>query len=192
MLAAGMMTAILFVAIPVILLWLGAGFVGARYIPNDCVGIVEKLWSMKGSVPNGHIVAFNGEAGYQARVVRGGLHFRLWRWQYKIHKAPLVTVPQGKIAYVYARDGEPLTPGQTLARVVDCNNFQDSDLFLQGVAAQGEAAALVGGQRGRQRTILREGVYAINLALFVVITEERVFQAGAADKGEIQKLIDWQ
>src|SRR5205085_1152830 len=102
------------------------------------------------------------------------------------------TVPQGKIAYVYARDGEPLTPGQTLARVVDCNNFQDSDLFLQGVAAQGEAAALVGGQRGRQRTILREGVYAINLALFVVITEERVFQAGAADKGEIQKLIDWQ
>src|SRR4051812_35898638 len=142
------------VAIPLVLLWLATAFVGARYIPNDCVGIVEKLWSLKGSVPNGHIVAFNGEAGYQARVLRGGMHFRLWRWQYQIHKAPLVTVPAGKIAYVYARDGEPLTPGQTLARVVDCNNFQDSDLFLQGVAARGEAAALQGGQRGRQRTVL--------------------------------------
>src|SRR6476661_6670624 len=119
----------LLVAIP--LLWLATAFVVARYIPNDCVGIVEKLWSAKGSVPNGHIIAFNGEAGYQARVLRGGLHFRLWRWQYKIEKAPLVTVPQGKIAYVYARDGEPLPAGQTLARVVDCNNFQDSWAFLR-------------------------------------------------------------
>src|SRR4051812_42037223 len=186
MLAAGMITAIFLVAIPLVPLWLGAGFVGARYIPNDCVGIVEKLWSMKGSVPNGHIVAFNGEAGYQARVLRGGLHFWLWRWQYKIHKAPLVTVPQGKIAYVYARDGEPLTPGQTLARVcVDCNNFQDARTFLDN-------ASSTGGQRGRQRAILREGVYAINLALFVVITEEAVYQTGADVKTELQKLLDWQ
>src|SRR5204863_9130542 len=141
-LGASVVSLALMVAIPLLLLWLVAGFVGARYIPNEYVGIVEKLWSMRGSVGEGRIIAPGGEAGYQAHVLRGGLHFRLWRWQYRIHKAPLVTVPAGKIAYVYARDGEPLTPGQTLARVVDCNNFQDSDLFLQGVAARGEAAAL--------------------------------------------------
>ena len=30
---------------------------GLRYIPNDRVGIVEKLWSAKGSVPEGRIIA---------------------------------------------------------------------------------------------------------------------------------------
>ena len=105
---------------------------GLRYIANNRVGIVEKLWSIKGSVPEGGIIALNGEAGFQAEVLRGGLHFGLWRWQYRIHKVPLVTVPQGKIGYVYARDGEPLAPSQTLGRVVPCNNFQDARGFLVG------------------------------------------------------------
>ena len=59
-------------------------------------------------------------------MLRGGLHFGLWRWQYRIHKLPLVTVPQGKIGYVYARDGEALLPSQTLGQVIPCNNFQDA------------------------------------------------------------------
>ena len=82
-----------------------------------------------------------------------------------MHKVRLVTISQGKIGYVYARDGEPLPSSQTLGRVVECNNFQDAAAFLSAMAP---AAC---GQRGRQRAILREGVYAINLALFVVITE---------------------
>ncbi len=81
---------------------------GLRYIANNRVGIVEKLWSLKGSVPEGGIIALGGEAGFQSEVLRGGLHFGLWRWQYRIHKVPLVAVPQGKIGYVYARGGEAL------------------------------------------------------------------------------------
>ena len=46
--------------------------------------------------------------------------------------APLVTIPQGKIGYVYARDGEPLPAGQTLGSVVPCNHFQDASAFLDG------------------------------------------------------------
>src|SRR5262249_54071421 len=133
----------------------------------------EKLWSAGGSVPEGHIVALNGEAGYQAELLRGGLHFGLWRWQYRVHKTPLVTIPQGKIGYVYARDGEPLPPSQTLGRVVDCNNFQDARAFLG--ETDGKETNTLRGQRGRQRAILREGVYAINPALFVVITEDNVY-----------------
>src|SRR5216110_2161870 len=154
---------------------------GIVYIPHTQVGVIEKIWSSKGSLREGQIIARNSEAGFQARFLRGGIHFGLYPWQYRIHKEALVSVAEGKMAYVYARDGVPLEPVQTLGRTVDSNHFQDAVRFLE---AQG--------QRGRQRTILREGVYAINLALFVVITEERVFQAGAADKGEIQKLIDWQ
>src|SRR5262249_31759652 len=103
------------------------------------------------------------------------------------HKVPLVTVPQGKIGYVYARDGEPLPAGQTLGRVVECNNFQDTRAFLsQG----GEDTPT--GQRGRQRAILREGVYALNLALFVVLTEEEAFPLQLQGRGELEALINWQ
>jgi len=145
-----------------------------RYIPNQRVGVVEKLWSGLGSVPEGRIIALGGEAGYQADLLRGGVHFGLWRWQYRVHKVPLVTIPQGKIGYVYARDGEPLPPSQTIGRVVECNNFQDARAFL-GERGD-EDAPLPRGQRGRQRAILREGVYAINPALFVVITEDAVYR----------------
>ena len=50
---------------------------GLRYIANNRVGVVEKLWSMTGSVPEGRIIALDGEAGFQAEVLRGGLHFGL-------------------------------------------------------------------------------------------------------------------
>ena len=133
-----------------------------RYIPNHRVGIVEKLWSRSGSVPSG-LIALKGEAGYQPTVLRGGLHaFR--PFQYRVHSVPLVTIPQGQIGYVFARDGEPLPPTQTLARMPVDADFGDVTTFLTG-----------GGQRGPQRRILREGTYAINLAQFVVITAGQVY-----------------
>src|SRR3984957_2900053 len=138
-----------------------------RHIPNNRVGIVEKLWSSTGSLEEGQLIATDGKAGYQARLLRGGVHAGYWRWQYKIHKLPLVMVKQGCIAYVFARDGAPLDSGQTLGQVVDCNNFQDAEHFLVN-----------GGQKGRQRQILREGVYAINLAQFNVITQDGVYHLG--------------
>jgi uncharacterized membrane protein YqiK len=180
--------AITIAAIVAVILLL-ATFVGARYIPHDRVGIVEKMWSSAGSVPEGRVLALNGEAGYQSDVLRGGLHFGYWRWQYRIHRVPLVTIPQGKIGYVYARDGEALLPSQTIGRVVNCNNFQDSRAFL-GASTKVRTAGL--GQRGRQRSILREGVYAINVALFVVVTEDRVFFLNADTRLEVEKLIGWQ
>ena len=127
---------VLWIAGLVALILVGTELAGLRYIANNRVGIVEKLWSMKGSVPEGRIIALDGEAGFQAEVLRGGLHFGLWRWQYRIHKVPLVSVPQGKIGYVYARDGEALLPSQTLGQVVACNNFQDARRFLGGDATE--------------------------------------------------------
>src|SRR5437667_10564212 len=66
---------------------------GVRFIPTDRVGIVEKLWSFKGSVSGGHVMAFNGQAGYEPVLLRGGIHFGKWFWQYRIHKVPLVAIP---------------------------------------------------------------------------------------------------
>jgi uncharacterized membrane protein YqiK len=133
-----------------------------RYISNHRVGVVEKLWSRGGSVPGG-LIALHGEAGFQPDVLRGGLHvFR--PFQYRIHSLPLVTIPQGQIGYVFARDGESLPATQTLARTPDGVDFSDVRLFLEN-----------GGQRGPQRRILREGTFAINLAQFVVITAAGVY-----------------
>ena len=93
---------------------------GVRYIPHNKVGIVEKLWSSKGSLTGGRIVALEGEAGFQAELLRGGVHAGFFPWQYRIHKEPLVVISESKIGYVYARDGIPLPPTQTLGRIVDC------------------------------------------------------------------------
>ncbi|MEO7933101.1 MAG: SPFH domain-containing protein [Chthoniobacterales bacterium] len=137
---------------------------GVVYIPHTSVGIIEKLWSARGSLAEGRIIATEGEAGVQSRLLRGGLHFGLVPWQYRIHRAPLVTVAEGRIGYVYAKDGAPLEATQTLGATVQCNHFQEADAFLEK-----------GGQRGRQRAILREGVYAINTGLFVVLTETAIY-----------------
>jgi uncharacterized membrane protein YqiK len=135
---------------------------GIRYIPNNRIGIVEKRLSRRGSVKSGFI-ALHDEAGYQPDVLRGGLHY-LVPVQYVVHIAPLVTITQGKIGYVFARDGHLLEATQTLASNAAVSDFQDVAAFLSA-----------GGQRGPQRRILREGTYAINLVQFVVITEERVY-----------------
>jgi uncharacterized membrane protein YqiK len=165
----------------------GPLLLGTRYIPHNRVGIVEKLWSTEGSVNEGRLIVLHAEAGYQAEILRGGVHFLYWPWQYRIHRVPLTVVSQGKIGYVFARDGEPLRPEQTLARVVECNNYQDARAFLTGDLDPEEKR----GQRGRQRAILREGVYAINLALFVVITEEAAYQMPLGGKAEAATVSRW-
>ncbi len=104
---------------------------------------------------------------------------------------PLVTVPQGKIGYVYARDGEPLAPSQTLGCVIPCNNFQDARGFLVGEQVSPDQEPITG-QRGRQRAILREGVYAINLALFYVLTEDMVYRLDTGGPKEFKTLVNWQ
>jgi len=143
---------------------------GIRFIPNNKVGIVEMRISPLGSIDKG-VIALKGEAGFQPGLLRGGLHYLL-PIQFDVHIVPLVTIPQGKIGYVYARDGQPLPSSQVLGSNATANDFQDVTEFLQR-----------GGQRGPQRKILREGMYALNLAQFVVITEERLYYL-PLEKGE--------
>src|SRR5512141_1021548 len=152
---------------------------GIRVIPNTRIGIVEKRFSPKGSVKSGFI-ALHGEAGFQPNVLRGGVHY-LMPIQYVVHTAPLVTIPQGKIGYVFARDGKLLDPTQTLASNADVNDFQDVEGFLKN-----------GGQRGPQRRVLREGTYAINLVQFIVITDGRVYSLPLSreDMDVIQKMAN--
>jgi len=144
---------------------------GVRVIRSDQVGVVEKWWSPRGSLKDA-IIATKGEAGYQPEVLRGGIHLRS-PLMYRVRVMPLITIPQGKIGYVFARDGVPLAPEQTLGSVVQCANFQDVRAFMAN-----------GGQRGPQRAIMREGTYALNLAQFMVITESHVYYLPMGNKEE--------
>jgi hypothetical protein len=73
--------------------------------------------AMKGSINSGFI-ALNGEAGFQPEILRGGIHL-FFPFTYRIHTSDLVTVGQGKIAYVFdatarrsglRRCSQPTTP----------------------------------------------------------------------------------
>ena len=157
---AGIISLVVITIIVVVMLIVFFSWV--RIIPNNRIGVVEKRFGGRGSLRSG-LIALGGEAGYQPQVLRGGIHL-ITPFQYTIHMLPLVTIPQGKIGYIFARDGRALSPTQTLAETIPDVDFQDAAAFLRA-----------GGQRGPQRLVLREGTYAINLMQFVVITEERVF-----------------
>jgi uncharacterized membrane protein YqiK len=141
---------------------------GAVLISERQVGIVVKRWGGLGLQP-GRLIALAGEAGYQADTLAPGLHFGLWRWQFRIIKVPVTVVPQGEIALVLAADGAAIPAERILAKVVDSDNFQDARKFLVN-----------GGEKGRQLGFLTGGTYRINSALFTVITSHTAEGNGMA------------
>jgi uncharacterized membrane protein YqiK len=139
------------------LLWLFVMLGGVRVIREDQSGLVIKRFGR--SLPPGRIVALDGEAGYQARMLPPGWHFGMFVWRYQVRCVPMMVVPPGEIALVVAADGATTPPSRILARAVACDQFQDAVAFLRG-----------GGERGRQIAVLTAGVYRINTALFQVVT----------------------
>jgi uncharacterized membrane protein YqiK len=122
-----------------------------RIIRANESGLVVKRFGP--ALASGRIIALDGEAGYQARMLPPGWHLWYWRFRYRVVKVPVVVVPPGEIALVVAADGAAIPSERVLGRQVDCNNFQDADAFLRG-----------GGERGRQLAFLTAGTYRINPA----------------------------
>jgi uncharacterized membrane protein YqiK len=116
---------------------------------------------------SGRIVALNGEAGYQARLLPPGWHFGYWRWRYRVIKVPTIVVRPGEIALVVAADGAAMPSERVLGRTVPCDNYQDAEAFLTR-----------GGERGRQLAVLTAGTYRINPALFDVVMTATAGKAG--------------
>jgi uncharacterized membrane protein YqiK len=131
---------------------------GVVFIRERQVGIVIRKFGARSLAP-GHLIALADEAGYQADTLAPGLHFGLFRWQFRVLKMPVTIVPQGEIALVVAADGAAIPAERILGRIVDCDNFQDARKFLAN-----------GGEKGRQLGILTAGTYRVNSALFSVIT----------------------
>src|SRR6478736_5038167 len=72
-------------------IWLGVVVIGERQ-----VGVVVKKFSNR-ALPVGRLIALDGEAGYQAETLPPGVHFGYFFWQYRVHKVPMLIVPQGEL-----------------------------------------------------------------------------------------------
>jgi uncharacterized membrane protein YqiK len=137
---------------------------GVVIIPKNAIGIINKKFVLFGAnktLPDGEIIALNGEAGLQADTLAPGIHFWFWPWQFSIQLQEFVTVSQGKIGVVQARGGKALANGRVLAKAVDCDSFQTVRGFLGA-----------GGERGPQISIVPQGTYRINTAFFSVTQED--------------------
>lgn len=132
-------------------------FFGLVIVPEDRIGLVTKKFVLFGKqeLPEGRIIATNGEAGFQAQTLAPGVYFWKWIWQYSITFQPFIVIPTGKLGLILAKDGAELETGRILGRKVDCDSFQDAESFLKN-----------GGRKGRQTGIIAPGSYRINTLLF--------------------------
>jgi uncharacterized membrane protein YqiK len=144
-------------------------FFGMVIVPEDRLGLVTKKFVLMGAhreLPDGHIIATKGEAGFQAKTLAPGLYWWMWPWQYGVTMQPFTVVPEGKIGLVLSNDGTELPTGNILGRKVACDNFQDAKAFMEN-----------SGQKGRQTGILTPGTYRVNTYAFTVtIADMRIIQ----------------
>lgn len=139
---------------------------GVIIVPDDSIGLITKKFVLFGKnkeLPSGRIVALNGEAGKQAHTLPPGIYFGYWIWQYTIDFQKFVSIPNGKIGMINARDGAALQSGRILGDPVDCNNFQDAEAFIKN-----------GGRKGKQIDVLTTGSYRINTLLFEITIDDQV------------------
>lgn len=135
-------------------------FFGMVIIPEDKIGLVTKKFVLFGAnktLPDGKIIALNGEPGFQADTLAPGLYWFYWPWQFTIDQSPLTVIQKGKIGIITSKDGAQLPTGSILARHVDSDNYQSAREFLSN-----------GGQRGKQVGYLNNGVYRINKHIFEI------------------------
>ncbi len=153
--------------------------VAARFITKsfnmigpDEFGLVEKRAGKK--LPEGQLIAFKGEAGYQAELLQPGLRFKLWPL-YWVTKYPLVQVPAGEIGVVVAQTGADLPPGmKSGVYKPEFGSFSNLETFINN-----------GGERGVQRPVIQPGTtQQMHPIAFVVQTATAQFGEVLSDAAE--------
>ena len=135
-----------------------------RTIGPTEVGLVRKRFGSR-KLGAGSAIAFNGEAGYQAKLMMPGIQFKIWPL-YDVTRHPMVQIPAGQIGVVIAQVGASLPVGaKSGVYKAGFGNFQDLATFVNG-----------GGQKGVQRLVLPPGsVVPIHPVGFLVITKDTVY-----------------
>jgi hypothetical protein len=103
-------------AIGVVIILIAFASTSFVFVPDGHVGHLFRVYG-GGSLTDGRIVAANGENGPQAEVFTPGFHARaLLNLIYTVDTdKEEVTIQQGKVGVLTARDGAPLRSGQAFA-----------------------------------------------------------------------------
>ena len=132
---------------------IGFGLLSTSYVqvPDGHVGHLFRIYG-GGSLGAGRIVAANGENGPQAEIFTPGFHPRLLvNVIYEVDtQYEEVSIKEGKVGVLVAKDGAPLRPGQAFADpfpVALGYQMLDAETFLKN-----------GDQRGMQLTVLTPGM----------------------------------
>jgi len=148
-------------------------YVVTRFLVNigaKEVGIKERRYFGR-RMPQGRVVATDGEVGLQADVLKPGLHFVMYPIERVVQKVPLVEIGADELGIIEAIDGEPMPMGSIFApdRAQNAhNNFQDPIAFIKQ-----------GGVKGIQLRTLPPGKWAIHPYLFrVSIAQTTVIPQG--------------
>jgi len=159
---------LLFLLIMAILVIVIPGF---KLIGDAEVGILYKrMFGRK--MPQGQVVARNGEVGVQANILMPGLYWRIpiiW----KIKKVSVTEILPEEIGIIESIDGRSIPKGRLLGDEIECNHFQDAKMFLDK-----------GGMKGPQVAILRPGTHRINKYAFKV-TKAPVTEVPAENIGVV-------
>ncbi len=151
-----------------------------RFVPDGKVGIVVKNVGAK-SLPQGKVIAVDGEKGAQAEVLMPGWHPWLWPVIYNVELEPWVTVADDEIALVTASDGAPMPSGNVYAPEWTDDEFSDM-LDAQHFLTSGN------GVKGPQTSVLTPGKYAVNTRLYQ-IEKARVINVAPAQVGVVKSNV---
>jgi uncharacterized membrane protein YqiK len=154
---------LLVVVVVVVGAFVYVAFQSFKYIGPTDVGLPIKRFG--GKLTDGGVIAFGGQAGYQAELLMPGWRFRLWP-MYRVDRYPWVQVQAGEIGVVIAQVGGPLPIGAKSATYLESfGDFRDVRSFLEN-----------GGEKGVQRAVLPPGTLAaIHPIAFLVITSQQVY-----------------
>jgi len=126
-------------------------------IDGDEVGIVEKKL-FGGSLPEGKVLAVNGENGVQAQILAPGWHVK-WKWQYNVSQIKMTEIKEGFVGLIQAADGQSLPAG-----VIYAPEWEEPEKMTIAEYFLGQGK----GYSGPQLSVLPPKKYRINTRLFTI------------------------
>jgi regulator of protease activity HflC (stomatin/prohibitin superfamily) len=126
-------------------------------IDGDEVGIVEKKL-FGGNLPEGKVLALNGENGVQAQILAPGWHVK-WKWQYNVTQIKMIEIKEGFVGLIQTADGRSLPAGTIYAP-----EWKEPEKMLHAEYFLGQGK----GYKGPQLSVLSPGRYRVNTKLFTI------------------------
>jgi uncharacterized membrane protein YqiK len=114
-----------------------------------------------------------GQSGKQMAILTANT-YQINTNIFKVKRVKCIRIAEDQVGLVRATFGKPLPPNRTFGKVVECNNFQDAQAFINS-----------GGESGKQLAFLTPSTYQINTDLF----EIKIDSVTKVPQGEIGLVV---